>query len=252
MTEPQLYTALLTAVAAGAAIAFVVLLFVSAPYGRHGRAGWGPTVPRRLGWVVMEAPPVIVVALCFALGDRHTNPVALVFLGLWMTHYLHRDLIYPWRMRPGGRAMPVAVVGLGVAFNLANGYLQGRWLFAFGPLRGADWLTDPRWIAGAALFSAGFAINLHSDGILRRLGRDGDGYAIPHGGAFRWVSCPNYLGEIIEWLGWAVATWSLAGLAFAVYTAANLAPRAFTHHRWYRETFEDYPAERRALIPYVV
>jgi hypothetical protein len=44
------------------------------------------------------------------------------------------------------------------------------------------------------------------------------------------VSCPNYLGEILEWIGWAIATWSLAGWVFAIWTMANLAPRAFTNH----------------------
>jgi protein-S-isoprenylcysteine O-methyltransferase Ste14 len=66
---------------------------------------------------------------------------------------------------------------------------------------------------------------------------------------YRWISCPNYFGEIVEWIGWAIATWSLAGLAFALWTAANLAPRAHSHHQWYRESFADYPQERKALVP---
>jgi hypothetical protein len=66
------------------------------------------------------------------------------------------------------------------------------------------------------------------------------------------VSCPNYLGEIIEWSGWALATWSLAGAAFALYTIANLAPRAVAYHRWYRESFNDYPPARRALLPFIL
>ena len=91
---------------------------------------------------------------------------------------------------------------------------------------------------------------MHSDNILLRLRKPGgSGYSIPRGGAFRYVSCPNYLGELLEWAGWALATWSLAGLAFFAYAVANLLPRALSHHRWYREKFEDYPAKRRALIP---
>ena len=66
------------------------------------------------------------------------------------------------------------------------------------------------------------------------------------------MSCPNYLGEIVEWIGWAILTWSLAGASFAVWTAANLAPRALSNHRWYREQFTDYPPARRALIPFVL
>jgi protein-S-isoprenylcysteine O-methyltransferase Ste14 len=81
--------------------------------------------------------------------------------------------------------------------------------------------------------------------------READGaYVVPRGILFRRVSCPNYLGELIQWCGWAVATWSLAGLTFAVWTAANLVPRAHAHHRWYRERFPDYPPERRALLPF--
>jgi 3-oxo-5-alpha-steroid 4-dehydrogenase 1 len=57
---------------------------------------------------------------------------------------------------------------------------------------------------------------------------------------------------MIEWTGWAIATWSTAGLAFAVYTAANLGPRALRHHAWYRERFADDPRERKALIPYLL
>ena len=77
-------------------------------------------------------------------------------------------------------------------------------------------------------------------------------YAIPHGGGFEWVSAPNYLGELIEWSGWALATWSLAGLAFALFSAANLVPRALSNHRWYRQTFPAYPPQRKALLPFVL
>jgi protein-S-isoprenylcysteine O-methyltransferase Ste14 len=87
---------------------------------------------------------------------------------------------------------------------------------------------------------------------LARLRNAGEGYQIPHGLGYRWVSCPNYLGEIIQWIGWAVATWSLAGWIFAIWTMANLVPRAIAHHRWYRATFAGYPPGRRALIPYLL
>lgn len=74
---------------------------------------------------------------------------------------------------------------------------------------------------------------------------------IPSGGLYRFVSCPNYLGEIIEWSGWALATWSLGGLSFAVWTAANLLPRAISHHKWYRSRFPDYPPKRLAILPFI-
>ena len=116
----------------------------------------------------------------------------------------------------------------------------------------ATWLADPRFLIGAAVFVAGSRINLQSDSILRKLRAPGqNGYAIPFGGLYRWVSSPNYLGEIIQWAGWALATWSTAGLAFLALTIANLAPRARSNQRWYRSEFPDYPPDRRALIPYL-
>ena len=59
----------------------------------------------------------------------------------------------------------------------------------------------------------------------------------------------DYLGEIIQWVGWAILTRSWAGSSFALFTFCNLAPRAVANHRWYRKTFADYPAERKILLP---
>ena len=77
---------------------------------------------------------------------------------------------------------------------------------------------------------------MHADNVLLGLRKHGKtGYVVPSGGVFRFISCPNYLGEILEWTGWAVATWSLGGLAFCVFTAANLIPRARSNHQWVPE-----------------
>ncbi|WP_158864148.1 methyltransferase [Leifsonia sp. AG29] len=234
-----------------AAITFVALLFVVAPYGgRHGRAGWGPTVPARVGWLIMEAPASLLFAAFFLLGQHRSQLVPLVFLALWQVHYVYRAFVYPFLLRTSAR-MPVLVMLLAILFNLLNAWVNARWVSEYGDYP-VSWLGDPRFWVGALLFASGLALNTSSDRILRRLRRGSTGYAIPSGGGFRYVSSPNYLGEIIEWTGWAVATWSLAGTAFAVYTAANLAPRAFANHRWYRDTFPDYPSERRALVPFLL
>ena len=60
------------------------------------------------------------------------------------------------------------------------------------------------------------------------------------------------LGEILQWLGFAIAGWSLPALAFVCFTAANLVPKALSSHRWYREHFASYPAERKAVFPFLV
>jgi len=233
-----------------AAMMFFVLLFVDAPYGRHIRSGWGPTIPNKTAWIVMEMPMPLVFAACFAFGDHTDTLTAWVFLGMWEAHYVHRAFIYPLGLRDGEKRMPLLIAGIGFLTNVACGTFNGYYLFTLSGGYPNEWLGSAPFLAGLALFVGGYVVNRQADRTLRGLREPGEtGYRIPHGGLYDWVSCPNYLGEIIEWIGWAVATWSLAGLAFAVWTAANLLPRARAHHAWYRERFPDYPPERKALLP---
>ena len=250
MSEQFLFNALLIGLFFFAAVTAAVLFFIPAPYGRHLRAGWGPTFENRLGWVIMEAPAVVVFAVCFVVGEYRNTWTAWILFILWQSHYVHRSFIYPLELNSTRKRMPVLIAGLGFLFNMQNGYVNARYLYTFSGGYPNSWLTDPRFVAGLLLFLAGYIINRHADSTLRRLRQSNpSGYAIPYGGLYRWISCPNYFGEIIEWLGWALATWSLPGLAFAVWTAANLAPRAKSHHTWYRRQFAGYPPQRKALLP---
>ena len=100
------------------------------------------------------------------------------------------------------------------------------------------------------VFFSGLYINRKADHMLKALRAPGDsGYKIPRGWLYERITSPNYLGEIIQWTGWAIATWSLGGVAFAIFTAANLVPRAIQHHRWYHERFPDYPKDRNIILP---
>ena len=233
-----------------ALLSAISLVFIDAPYGRHVRAGWGPSIPSRLGWVVMETPSLLIMGSLFVSGGRFDDVALWTFAGMWCAHYVHRSWIYPFRARITGKTMPLSIAAMAVLFNGVNATLNGDHLFHLAAVPGPEWLLDPRFGLGVAVFVLGMIINIHSDNLLLglRKGTDG-GYVIPRGGLFRWVSSPNYLGEMLEWIGFALATWSLAGLAFAVWTIANLLPRAISNHRWYRTQFPDYPPERRRLIP---
>jgi 3-oxo-5-alpha-steroid 4-dehydrogenase 1 len=249
VTERALLDAAVWGVLALSPVTWIALTRITAPYGRHVRRGWGPHVSSKLGWVLMEAPSAIGFAAIFLLGDKRGSAAALLLAALWLAHYVNRAFVFPFRRRASNRPTPIVIVGMGATFNCVNIYINARWLSHFGSYTMA-WFSDPRLWIGSILFVVGFAINLHSDQVLMKLRAPGQsGYSVPHGGLYRLVSCPNYLGEIIEWAGWAIAAWSLPGLAFALYTACNLVPRAVAHHRWYRSSFADYPAERRAILP---
>jgi steroid 5-alpha reductase family enzyme len=117
-----------------------------------------------------------------------------------------------------------------------------------------DYIYSLPFISGLVLFALGVAINQKSDSTLRSLRRVPGEYKIPRGGMFEYVSGAHYFGELLEWLGFALAvnTFSMQGVAFFVYTASNLIPRAVSHHVWYRTQFKDaYPNERKAVIPFL-
>ncbi len=251
MIEAELQRYATLAIFGMAAATIVCLRFVVAPYGRHDRRGWGPRVSWLTGWLVMESPAVLVFLACFVAGDHASELVPLVLLGIWQFHYLHRTLIFPFRMRSRDKQMPWIVPLMGLGFNTINAYANARWISQFGTY-GAEWLADPRFLVGAALFATGFAINYRADRMLAALRRPGEtDYKIPRGWLYEYITCPNYFGEILEWIGWAIATWSLPGLGFALFTIANVGPRAFAHRRWYRERFPDFPRARKALIPFL-
>jgi 3-oxo-5-alpha-steroid 4-dehydrogenase 1 len=238
---------------AAALAVFVVLSFISAPYGRHVRRGWGPVIGSRYAWMIMEFPAFFIIAALVCTHARQAGWFALFFLGIWELHYAYRVFVYPFLLTTPEKPFPVLLVLFAMGFNTINGLVNGRSLVDMGVFyAGRGWISDPRFLTGIVLFMAGFVVHVHSDSFLRRLRRNGqEEYLVPDTGLFRAVTNPNYLGEIVEWMGWAIATWSLAGFAFMLFTMANLIPRAFSNHRWYRKTFPSYPARRRILIPFV-
>jgi protein-S-isoprenylcysteine O-methyltransferase Ste14 len=186
------------------------------------------------------------IALCLAFyyaGGRLQSSSGLA-VALWLLHYANRAVVYPLRAEWSKKRMPAVIASSSVFFNSVNGLLNGLALAYVSPVWGGPMAI------GVALFLGGAILNIDSDGRLLRLRKSGEGeYRIPHGGWYRWVSCPNYLGEIIEWAGFAVLTGNIAALSFAVWTTANLAPRALANHKWYLQTFPESPAERTALVP---
>jgi len=254
MTDDTLFNGVLLAVFASALATVLLLFWVNAPYGRHQSSGWGPTIPVRLGWILMESPASLVFFYVYFTGQQALQLVPLLLMVMWQLHYLHRSFIYPFqiRVKPGARTT-MLVIALGSFYCGINGYLNGTYLSHYADHLTVDWLTDPRFILGVMLFVFGYYLNKRSDRMLRELREQNPGaYQIPRGFGFNWVSMPNYLGEIITWTGFAMASWSLAGLSFVLFTMANLVPRALANHRWYRETFSDYPKDRKAIIPYLL
>lgn len=255
MFSVQTFTIVLIVMTVMAVVVFVSLFFVDAGYGRFYAPKWGPAIDNRLGWMLMEAPVFVAMLLLWWLSDRREDGIRLVFLLLFELHYFHRAFVFPWLMR-GRSKMPLSIIGTAVLFNTLNAYMQGGWLFYVSPVDyySADWLTSLPFLAGTALFLLGMGVNIHSDRIIRNLRKPGDtAHYLPRGGMFRWVTSANYFGELVEWTGFAILTWSVSGAVFALWTFANLAPRAARIYNGYRQEFPEQLDTRttKRIIPFI-
>jgi len=229
----------------------IYLLRREAPYGRFSNEKWGPMISNRWGWFLMEATVLISFGSWLPLRQPDWRNPATWMIALFILHYVHRSLVYPLMIRTRNKRMPIVIMLSAMLFNTVNGSLLGIW-FARWANYPRDWLGSPFFVAGSALFIGGMAINWRSDYILIHMRKKGEtGYSIPRPGLFKYVSSPNLLGEIVEWGGYALLTWSLPALAFFVWTCANLLPRALSNHRWYKRHFLDYPPDRKKLLPFI-
>lgn len=236
-----------------ALVVFISLYHVKAGYGIFRTSSWGVAIANKLAWVLMEAPVFLVMCWMWIHSDRRFDPVIVTFFLFFQLHYFQRAFIFPLLLE-GRSKMPLAIMSMGILFNLLNGYMQGEWLFNLAPvtLYQPNWFTSPWFVVGTLLFFSGMVINWHSDSVIRHLRQPGDTrHYLPRKGLYRYVTSANYFGEIVEWLGWAVLTCSISGLVFFWWTVANLVPRA--HAIWcrYREEFGEEVGERKRVFPFL-
>ena len=252
------YNIFLAVMAVTALFVFVALHFVKAGYGYLYNPKFGFPVPNKVAWVLMEAPVFIAMWVLWYLSGQSFSAVSLVLFSIIQIHYFQRSFIFPLLLR-GNSKMPVSIMLMGMTFNTLNALMQGGWIFWFGreanhEMYQIGWLGSWQFIVGLLIFVVGFIINLHSDYIIRHLRKPGDTrHYIPRGGMFRYVSSANYFGEFMEWCGFALLTWSPAGAVFALWTFANLGPRANSiYHKYENEFGEEFTKLRlKRMIPFV-
>ena len=227
---------------------FLYLIFSKtiAPYGRHSNSEWGITIDNKWGWFWMELPALVVMPVTVLISPVEKNEIIVLILSLWILHYFYRSILFPIKLKTKGKKMPFLIVISAFIFNLFNGFFVG---YEIGNMSQLDFGINT--LIGLIIFFTGMYINRSSDNKLISLRKDNKEYQIPQGGMFDFISCPNYFGEIVEWIGFAIIVLNLGTLSFALWTAFNLIPRALNHHNWYINYFKEYPDKRKALIPYI-
>ena len=244
-----------------AAAILVGAFMAKAPYGKLGSERSGLNLPPRLGWFLMELPATLSFVWFYIHGQNAQELVPMIFLGIWLVHYGNRGFIFPLLMRvaKGSKGtFSIIVVVSGWLVTTLHGYLNAVFISHLSTHMTPEWLSDPRFIIGVAIYACGFLLNLQSDSIIRNLrSRDeiesGEKiYRVPEGGLFKYITNPSYFSELMSFTGFAIATWSLGAVFVLLVSAANLIPRAFQVHRWYQEKFPDYPSERKVIIPFII
>ena len=226
---------------------FPILIKIKAPYGRHTSKKWGITINNKIGWILMELPALLICPIYYILQNSNLYTINTIFISLWILHYFNRTIIYPLRIKTKGKRMPLIIAASALIFNIINGLINGYYLSNTNYLEINYYIL----LLGLIIFFTGLIINVNSDNKLigLRLKNEENKYVIPNGGLFNYISCPNFFGELIEWLGFAIITLNLGSLSFFIWTFINLVPRAISHHKWYKENFKDYPKNRKAIIP---
>ena len=232
----------------------VTMFFITAPFGRHTSDKWGKSINNKLGWFIMEMPSLLIMLYFLFWGTNSFKSYVWILFVLWILHYVNRTLIFPLRIKPTEKKMPVFIVANAILFNVMNASLNGYFLAELSTKSAynENWITSPSFIIGFSLFIIGMLINWKSDTILINLRKKGDtGYYIPKGFLFEFISSPNLFGEIVEWSGFAIMAWNLPALTFLVWTFANLVPRSKNHHDWLLNKFENYPKDRKKVFPFI-
>tara|TARA_Y100000590_G_scaffold466346_1_gene641381 strand:- start:146 stop:898 length:753 start_codon:yes stop_codon:yes gene_type:complete len=234
-----------------AIISFFSLLKINAPYGKFSKKGWGKLFNYKIGWFIQEIISPITFSYFFLTGTTNKNIIFWILFVIWVGHYINRSIIFPLRISDASK-IPLSIVLSAISFNLINGFINGYYI---GNLANFDnnYLYSFNFIIGIIIFLIGLFINIYSDNVLIKIKSKKSGYQIPKGLFYNYISCPNYLGEILEWVGFAIICWSFPSLLFAIWTIANLVPRALSNHKWYNKKFPNrYPKNRKAILPFIL
>lgn len=102
-----------------------------------------------------------------------------------------------------------------------------------------------------ALFIIGEAGNLYTHVVLRNLrSSGGTERGIPEGWGFGLVTCPNYMFEVVAWLGVALLTWSWSSVLFLAAALLPMGSWGKKKEAKYRKEFGSrYQRKRFVMLP---
>ncbi|KAF9599328.1 hypothetical protein IFM89_036626 [Coptis chinensis] len=161
-------------------------------------------------------------------GERVIHPVQTYAMYYWCFHYFKRIMETFFVHRFSHATSP-----------LSNVFRNCVYYWTFGAYV-AYYVNHPLYTPVNDLqvkIGLGFGLisqvlNFYCHLLLRNLRSDGKGgYQIPRGFLFNIVTCANYTTEIYQWLGFNIATQTVAGYVFLVVAASIMTNWALAKHR---------------------
>ena len=251
---------------------FLCLIFIKAYYGKffNSNSGEGncfqrtlrkifPVIPSRISWIIQECPCVFMTIFFLIYYRKNLNYKNILVMTPFFIHYVHRSFIFPFVIH-SSKNNPLEITLMAFVFCFFNSLMINRSIFCLI----IDYELKSFWLNymfGLAIFGLGMYINIHSDYSMikqRNANKDSNNkYIIPRGFMYELISCPNYFGELTEWLGFFILSNSFSGLVFFISTFANLFPRAIQYHQWYKNKFKEEFAtdknlsERKSIVPFL-
>lgn len=201
-------------------------------------------IPSRVAMVVLYSLPILAATWAARAYLPIASVIQMTVFDALLFHFAKRVLESIFLHKYSGTATISATMFVAIFYSFVAGmisYLNAQTIPAM----------DGLFYAGLIFFALGEAGNFYHHKLLADLRKDADGYHIPRGGLFEYVTCPHYFFELITWLGVALLSRHLfAFMALATMTA-YLATRSAKTRQWYQGRFADYPKERKRIIPFL-
>lgn len=173
------------------------------------------------------------------------NAYQTLVLACLTVHFVKR-LLESWFLHKySGPMSPFAAAGISCFYSLTT--FLPAWIN-----RQLISEIDVPALMGLVVFLAGESLNFIHHKIIADLRLNTMEYMIPRGGLFDLVVCPHYLFEIVSWIGLCLIFRHASLFLLFSLMVMYLLLRSLQTLKWYRERFPDFPADRRAILPFVL
>ncbi|QDS73560.1 hypothetical protein FKW77_001046 [Venturia effusa] len=238
----------------------------------------GPQIPWRTVFIVEYLGPILIYPAIYALrpyiypypslSPSNIPPptdVQKLSMAVMLLHFIKREFetifihrfsssTMPWTNIFKNSAHYWLLAGLNIAYwtNSPSSLAQASTLTSSSPTISNLLATaTPLTPIGLALFALGEVGNLYTHFVLKNLRPAGTtARGIPKGFGFGMVTCPNYMFEIVAWVGISLVTRSWATVLFVAVAGAQMGVWAKKKERRYRKEFgAEYEKKKFVMIP---